>query len=256
MFSLNNKKTNDSPFNKIKSQNRSVSFKNEENLTILEKKDFSDKVYTREELSNSLTLEYLLIFLATNKTQESFIKLFSLKIDDRIKELIRLTIPARELVVKLNNLPEFMQRSDNSLTELKCQATEIPMSDLLRQLNKNYKVKLQTPAINTLTPEKDKPDYILEKVVKILFDMKGQLENRAININKVAHDRAVEQGLSYYMIGILNSDNLDSLEYVTYYLLPLNYMLKNSKLISNGNYQDNPRNNYYTIKIDKVTNFK
>lgn len=221
----------------------------------------SNLSYSRDQLSQILTLDKFHSILSLSKDVNSFIKLFSLKVDYRLKELIELTIPARELVVQLNKLPEFMQRSDNAMTEVKCQTTEIPMSDLLRQLNKNYKCKLQTPAINTLTPEKDKPDFIIENNgIKILFDMKGQVSGKTININKIAHDRAVEQGLSYYMIGVLDSSigydkdtkKLLNYDYVTYYLLPLNYFLNNAKF--NKGLSNNSKNDYYSINLKEVVN--
>lgn len=206
--------------------------------------------YTREELVGLLNIETFSKFLENNKNNDGFIKLFTLKLDFKIKELIRKVIPIREDIVNLNNLPEYMKRDGNNITELKCQATEIPMSDLLRNLNKFNKVKLQTPAVVTLTPEKDKTDFLINN---ILFDMKGQTENKSININKIAHDRAVSQGLSYYAVGILNSDNLDSLTEVTYYLMPLSYFLKKAKFINTGKYSENPRNHYYSINIENIT---
>jgi len=272
MFSLNNTKANNSSFQKLKEKRVSDEFgfsKVEDINSFTEKKpveisDYkidSNSIYTREQLSSIFKLDKFHSILSLNKDVNSFIKLFSLKVDVKIKELIELTIPARELVVQLNKLPEFMQRSDNAMTEVKCQTTEIPMSDLLRQLNKNYKCKLQTPAINTLTPEKDKPDFIIENNgIKILFDMKGQVSGKTININKIAHDRAVEQGLSYYMIGILDSSigydkdtkKLLNYDYVTYYLLPLNYLLNNAKF--NKGLSNNSKNDYYSINLKEVVN--
>lgn len=262
MFSLD--KANKKSFKDLieSRKNNTETVNKEEKVNLITKHIIdSNFSYTREQLSQILTLEKIHSILSLNQDVNSFIKLFSLSIDNRIRDLIEYTIPARELVVQLNKLPEFMQRSDNAMTEVKCQTTEIPMSDLLRQLNKNYKVKLQTPAINTLTPEKDKPDYTLEyNGIKMLFDMKGQISGKTININKIAHDRAVSQGLNYYMIGILDTsinydkDNkkLLNYDYVTYYLLPLKYFLNNAKF--NKGLSDNSKNDYYSINLKDVIN--
>lgn len=213
-----------------------------------------DKIYTVEEIVKAITLDQLTTFIFNNRSHNGFIKLFSLKIDNDIKELVEDTINTRRKIVKINNLPDFQQRETD--TEIKCQATEIPMSNLLRKINRFSKVNLSVPCMSTLVPEKDKPDYILNNnACKVVFDMKGQTNNRKANINKIAHDRAVQQGLQFYMIGVINSDKLEELDNVTYYLLPLNYMLEKAQLITTGKYQENDKNNYYSINIDNIVSF-
>ena len=253
MFSINKVINKDSPFNKIK-KNQPI----EEVKNIVEQhkdnyiKEFSDVIYEREQIRELFNLDYFLNLMYNSKDLDGFVKLFQVKIDEKIKKLIRNTIDGRDLVVDLNSLPSYMARQNPEAVSIKSVGTESVFSDCLRLMNKNYKVKLQTPALNTLTPEKDRPDYILENIFKVVFDMKGQVTGKSVNINKKAHDRAIQQGLSFYIVGITNSESFDTLDNITFYLLPLNYFHNNSQFINTGKYSDNSNNHYYSIKLSKI----
>lgn len=254
MFNLDSAKAKkESPFTKLKSsniQNKEV-VENHYNNFI---KENTEVIYTREMIRDNFNLDSFLNLMYNSQNVNGFVKLLTVKIDDRIKKLIKNTIDGRDLVVELNSLPSYMVRQNPEAISIKSVGTEATFSDCLRTMNKGYTVKLQTPALNTLTPEKDRPDYILENKCKIIFDMKGQVVGKAININKKAHDRAIEQGLTFYIIGITNSEEYIDLNTITYYLLPLDYFHSKALFIDKGKYGDNPNNHYYSIKLENIVN--
>ena len=143
MFSIDKVINKDSPFNKIKKNQQIEEVKN-----IVEQhkdnyiKEFSDVIYEREQIRELFNLDYFLNLMYSSKYLDGFVKLFQIKIDEKIKKLIRNTIDGRDLVVDLNSLPSYMARQNPEAVSIKSVGTESVFSDCLRLMNKNYKVKL------------------------------------------------------------------------------------------------------------------
>lgn len=215
-------------------------------------------ILNENEVVSLCSLRELKTFFKEHIEYNGIINLFSVKVEEDIKELIDYTIRGRNIVANRNNLPAYMLRSNQESIDVKSITSEICFSFILRQMNKNNSLYLSTPELNTITPNKNKPDYIIDD---LLFDMKSQYKSRNVNINKKAHDRAISQGLEFYVCGYINSDIISELKAVKFFYIPKKFLMENSKLVntvrwdSNNNIQlGNKNNDYYKLELNNINN--
>lgn len=221
------------------------------------KKHTNEKIFEVEELAEQKNLSYFLTVLKNLKDKNGFVKLFSVKSDDELNEMINNSIAGRKIVTKRNKTKS--DRENQEDIDIKSISSEAIFTDILLKMNRGHKYSIDGPELNTQTPNKKKTDYIIQKHSdKEIFitDMKSQnLKNSEwININGIADKRMQEeQGLQFYLIGIVDyEDTVESIKKITYYYLPLDYFNKNRKWVDNGKYAYDPRNHFWTIKFNVV----